>query len=115
VLDQALPSFLLQLQPEPLGHALLHPADQDGGGVDALDDGGLVGGEQGDPGPGQLLLQFQGVEGVWAGPLDVLADHCGEPGGRGGGLGEQVGHAAVAGDVAGHRPPGGAAAAGLQV
>ena len=46
-----------------------------------------------DPGPGQLLLQFQRVEGVPAGPLDVLADHRGEPRGRGGGLGEQVGHA----------------------
>ena len=116
VLDQAFPGFLLQLQPEPFGHALLHPPDQDGGGVDALDDGGLVGGEQRDPGPGQLLLQLQRVEGVPAGPLDVLADHRGEPGRRAGGLGEQVGHAAVAGEVrAANGPPGLPAAAGLQV
>ena len=107
VLDQPFPGFLLQLQPEPFRHALLHPADENRGGVDAFDDGGLVGGEQRDPGPGQLLLQFQGVEGVPAGPLDVLADHRGELRGGGGGLGEQVGHAAVAGDVPGDGAPGG--------
>ena len=83
VLDQAFPGFLLQLQPEPFGDALFHPPDQHRGRVDALDDGGLVGGEQRDPLPGQLLLQFQGVEGVPAGPLDVLADHRGELRGRG--------------------------------
>jgi len=47
--------------------------------------------------PGQVLFEFEGVEHVPAGAFDVLADDGGEPGFRGGGFGEQVGHAAVAG------------------
>ena len=49
MLDQPFPGFLLQLEPEPFRDALFHPPDQDGGGVDAVDAGGLVGGEQRDP------------------------------------------------------------------
>jgi hypothetical protein len=45
MLDEPFPDFLFQLQPVPFGDALLDPADQDGGGVDAFDAGGLVGGE----------------------------------------------------------------------
>ena len=82
MLDQPFPGFLFQLEPEPFRDALLHPPDQHGGGVDALDDGGLVGGEQRDPVAGQFLLQLQRVEGVPAGPFDVLADHGGEFRGR---------------------------------
>ena len=116
VLDEAFPGFLLQLEPEPFRDALLHPPDQDGGGIDAVDDGGLVGGEQRDPVAGQFLFQFQRVEGVAAGAFDVLADDRGEFRGRAGGFGEQVGHAAVAGDPgAGEGPPGLALAAGFQV
>jgi hypothetical protein len=47
MLLESFPSFLLDLEPEVLRHALLDAAGQDGGGVDALDVGGLVGGEQG--------------------------------------------------------------------
>ena len=83
VLDEPFPGFLLELQPEPFRDALLDPADQDGGGVDAFDDGGLVGGEQRDALAGQFLFQFQRVERVPAGAFDVLADHGGEPGRRG--------------------------------
>jgi hypothetical protein len=46
VLTQPLPGFLLDLQPVPLGHALLDPADQDGGRIDPLHVDRLVGGEQ---------------------------------------------------------------------
>ena len=49
VLDEPFPGFLFQLEPEPFRHALFHPPDQDGGGVHAFDDGGLIGGEQRDP------------------------------------------------------------------
>ena len=97
MLDEAFPDLFLELEPVPFRDGLLDPPDQDGGGVDALDVGGLVGGEQRDSLPGQLLFEFQGVEHVPAGPLDVLADDGGEPGLRAGGFGEQVGHAAVAG------------------
>src|SRR5258708_6083007 len=45
VLTQAAPGLLLDLQPEPLGNALLDPAYQDGGGVGAGDVDRLVGGE----------------------------------------------------------------------
>ena len=45
MLDQPFPDLLLQLEPVPFRDALLYPADQDGGGVDAFDVGGLVGGE----------------------------------------------------------------------
>ena len=97
MLDQSFPDLLLQLEPVPFRHALLNPPDQDRGGVDALDVGGLVGGEQRDSLPGQFLFEFQRVEHVPAGPFDVFADDRGEPGLRAGGLGQQVGHAAVAG------------------
>src|SRR5580704_6746372 len=40
-----------------------------------------------------------------AGSFDVFADHRGEPGHGAGGFGEQVGHAAVAGDPGGGEPP----------
>jgi hypothetical protein len=45
MLDESFPDLFLQLQPVPFGDALLDPADEDGGGVDAFDVGGLVGGE----------------------------------------------------------------------
>jgi len=45
MLDEPFPDFLLQLQPVPFRDPLLDPADQDRGGVDAFDVGGLVGGE----------------------------------------------------------------------
>jgi hypothetical protein len=95
MLDQPFPDLLLQLQPVPFRDALLDAADQDGGGVDAFDVGGLVGGEQRDALPGEFFFQFQGVEHVPAGPLDVLADHGGEPGRGRGGLAQQVGHPPV--------------------
>jgi hypothetical protein len=91
VLPQSLPRLLLDLQPEPLRHPLLHPADQHRGGVHAGDVDRLVSGEQGHLGGGEFLLQFQRVERVPAGPLDVFAYHGGEPWRRGGGFGEQVG------------------------
>ena len=47
--------------------------------------------------PGEFLFQFQGVEHVAAGALDVLAYDGGEFRGGGCGFAEQVGHAAVAG------------------
>ena len=80
VFTQAAPGFLLDLQPEPFGHSLLDPAYQDGGGVGAGDVDRLVGGEQRDPGQGELLLKLEGVVGVPAGALDVFADDRGEPG-----------------------------------
>ena len=68
------------------------------------------------PLPRQFLFQFQRVEGVPAGPFDVLADDRGEFRDRAGGLGEQVGHAAVAGDPrVGELPVGVALGAGLEV
>jgi hypothetical protein len=48
VLPEPFPGLLLELEPEPFGHALLDPADQDGGRADAGQVGGLVGGEQRD-------------------------------------------------------------------
>ena len=45
MLDEPFPDFLFQLEPVPFRDALLDPADEDGGGVDAFDVGGLVGGE----------------------------------------------------------------------
>ena len=66
--------------------------------------------------PGEFFFQLQRVEHVPAGPLDVLADHGGEFRGRGCGFAEQVGHAAVAGQVrVGEGPPAVALAAGFQV
>jgi hypothetical protein len=82
VLTQPAPCLLLDLQPEPLGNALLDPAHEHGGRVGAGHVDRLVGGEQRDPCQGQLLLQLQRVVGVTAGPLDVLTDHGGEPGHR---------------------------------
>ena len=113
---ESFPDLLLQLEPVPFRHALLDPPDQDGGGVDSFDVGGLVGGEQRDALPGQFLFQFERVEHVPAGPLDVLADHGGESGDRGVGLGEQVGQAAVAGEArAGELPVAVALAAVFEV
>ena len=77
---------------------LFHPAQQDGG-VGAFEEDGLVGGEQGDAAGGEFFFQFQRVEGVPGGAVDVLADHGGECRGRAARLGEQVGHAPVAGDA----------------
>ena len=51
--------------------------------------------------PGEFFFQFQRIEHVPAGSLDVLAHHGGEPGGGGGGLAQQVGHAAVTGEAGG--------------
>jgi hypothetical protein len=48
--------------------------------------------------PGEFFFQSQRVEHVAAGSFDVFADDGGEPGDGGGGFGEQVGDAAVAGD-----------------
>jgi hypothetical protein len=45
MLDEAFPDLFLELEPVPFRDALLDPPDQDGGGVDAFDVGGLVGGE----------------------------------------------------------------------
>jgi Domain of unknown function (DUF5753) len=115
VLPQPFPGLLLDLEPVPFRDALLHAADQDGGGVHALHADGLVGGEQGDALVGQLALQLEGVVGVAPGPLDVLADHDREPGRGRAGLGQQVGHAAVTRDVDVHVLPGVAPAAVFEV
>jgi hypothetical protein len=101
MLLEPFPGFFLDLQPEPFGHALLDAADQDGGGIDAFDGGGLVGGEQHDSLIRQFAFEFQRVEGVAAGALDVFADHGGEPGQRGVGFGQQLGHAPVARNAGG--------------
>jgi len=45
MLDQPFPDLFLQLEPVPFRDSLLDPAHQYGGGVDAFDVGGLVGGE----------------------------------------------------------------------
>ena len=45
MLHQPFPDLLLQLEPVPFRDPLFHAADQDGGGVDAFDVGGLVGSE----------------------------------------------------------------------
>jgi hypothetical protein len=99
VLTQPFPGFLLDLEPVPLRDALLHPPDQDRGGVHAFDVDRLVGGEQRDACVGKLAFQLERVERVPAGAFDVLTDDGGEPRVRGGGFGEQVGQAAVAGDA----------------
>jgi hypothetical protein len=99
VLTQSAPCLLLDLQPEPLGHPLLDPAHQHGGGVGAGHVDRLVGGEQRYPGQSELLFKLEGVVGVTAGALDVFADHGGEPGRRPGGFGEQVGQPAVTRDA----------------
>ena len=85
------------LEPVPFRYSLLDPGDQDGGGVDPFDAGGLVGGEQWNALPGEFFFQFQRVECVAAGPLDVFADDGGEFRGRCFGFGEKVGHSPVAG------------------
>jgi len=78
MLDEAFPDFLFQLEPVPFCHALLDAPYQNCGRVDPFDGGGLVGGEKGNSLPGEFLFQFQRVERVAAGPLDVLADDGGE-------------------------------------
>ena len=45
MLFKPFPYFVFELDPVPFRDALLNPADQNGGGVDAFDLGGLVGGE----------------------------------------------------------------------
>jgi hypothetical protein len=55
---------------------------------------GFIGGEQRDPGQGELLFQLEGVVGVAAGAFDVLTDHGREPRRGAGGFGEQVRQAA---------------------
>jgi hypothetical protein len=45
MLGQPFPYFVFELEPVPFRYALLNAADKDGGGVDAFDIGGLVGGE----------------------------------------------------------------------
>jgi hypothetical protein len=67
------PGLLLDLQAEPLGHALLDAAYQDGGGVGAGHVDRLVGGEQRDACEGELFFQLQGIVGVAAGSFDVFA------------------------------------------
>ena len=96
---QAAPHFLLQRQPEVFGDVLLGAAQKDGGRVGAVQVDRLIGGEQQNPVIAEFAFQFEGVEGVPAGPLDVLAHHGGEPGGRGAGFGQQVGQAPVAGQA----------------
>jgi hypothetical protein len=88
-------------KPEVLGNALLDAADQHGGGVDALDVGGLVGREQRDAFAGQFPFQLQRVERVPAAALDVLADHSGEPGSGGGRFGQHLGHPPITGEAGG--------------
>jgi hypothetical protein len=99
VLDQAVPAQAQHLEPVELAGALLDPADQDGGRAGAFQAGRFVGGEDRDAGPGQVFFHGQRGEVVAGYPADVLADHHAEPGGRAGGVGEQVGDAAVAGDA----------------
>jgi hypothetical protein len=102
VLPHPFPRLFLDLQPEILGHALLDAADKDGGRVDALDVGRLISSEQGHAFVGQFPLYLERVERVPAAALDVLTDHSGEPGLGRVRLGQQVGHAPVAGEQAGH-------------
>jgi hypothetical protein len=105
VLLEAFPHLGFEVVAEVLGHALLHPADQDGGRLGGGGVDRLVGGEDHQPGGVQLLLELERVVGVAAGPLDVLADHPREPGRPGSDLGAEVGHAAVAGDAGGGELP----------
>jgi hypothetical protein len=56
MLDQPFPDFLFELEPVLFRDALLDPPDQYGGGVDAFDIGGLVGGEQGECLAGRVLF-----------------------------------------------------------
>jgi hypothetical protein len=99
VFTQPAPCLLFDLRPEPLGHTLLDPAHEHSGRVGVGDVDRLVGGEQRDPGQCELLLQLEGVVGVAAGSLDVLADHRCEPGHRGRGFGEQVGQSPITRDA----------------
>lgn len=46
VLYQAFPAVLVDLQPEELGDALFHPAQQGGGGLAPSEEDGLVGGDK---------------------------------------------------------------------
>src|SRR6266581_3868050 len=117
VLDEAVPALAEHLEPVVVGDALADPADQDGGGAGSFDAGGLVGGEDRDAPPGQLLLHGQRGQGVAGDPLDFLACRGGELRGRGGGVGEQLGYPAVAGnaDPLGDLPPPVAVAAVGQV
>jgi len=78
MLDESFPDLFLELEPVPFRDALLDPADQNRSGVDAFDVGGLVGSEEWDALPGEFFFQFQRVEHVAAGPLDVFADDGGE-------------------------------------
>jgi hypothetical protein len=55
--------------------------------------------DRSDAAGGEFFFQFQRVEGVPCAAVDVFADDGGECRGRAGGFGEQVGHAAVAGDA----------------
>ena len=57
-----------------------YPAQQQGGGGHGGGVDRLVGGEERDPGCGELFFELDGVEGVAAGPGDVLAHDGGEPG-----------------------------------
>ena len=93
MLDQPFPDLFLELEPVPFRDALLDPADEYGGRVDAFDIGRLVGGEQRDSLAGEFFFQFQRVEHVAAGSFDVFAHHGGERGG--GGFTQQVGKRAV--------------------
>ena len=93
VLFQSFPHLGLEVEPEVLGQPLLDAADQEGGGFGGLDVDGLVTGEDGHVRAAQLAFQFQGVEVVAPGPLDVLADHRDEPRPPARDLPAQVGHA----------------------
>jgi hypothetical protein len=63
MLHQSFPVLLLKLEPEPFRHPLFDPADKNGGGIDAGDLGGLIGGEQRYPVPGQFLSSLTGSDG----------------------------------------------------
>jgi len=74
---------------------LLDAADENSGGADAGDIGGLVGSENSYPVARQFLFEFQRVVRVAAGPFDVFADHDRESRGGAGGFGQQVRDTAV--------------------
>jgi hypothetical protein len=80
VLPQPFPHFLFQLEAEVFGESLLDPADQQSGGVDAFDVGGLVGSEQRDvsasvqePASGWERLRTWAVGVRWT--SEMIAEH----------------------------------------
>jgi hypothetical protein len=87
------------LQHIPLGHPLLDPAGEDGGGALARQQDRLVGGKQRHPGLLQLVLDLGAVVGAPGDAVDRLADHCVEAAAGPAGLAEQVGDPAIPGDA----------------